>query len=261
MNERTADNVETAETEQANFGQLTPYRVWDSVTRWFHWINVLCILILAGIGVVILNANALGVNSDGKVTLKIIHAWTGYVFALNLLWRFIWGFVGNRYARWQAVLPLGRAYRSSLRTYVTGLRAGEAPAYRGHNPLGRLMIAFLFILLLLQMATGLVLAGTDLYFPPFGHEFAEWAAGAGEDHSKLEGLQPGVKEKLDPEGYAAMRKFREPFIAIHKLTFFTLLVAIVLHITAVVVAEVKEKNGLISAMFSGDKVFGKKPED
>ena len=76
--------------------QLVAYRVWDAPTRWFHWINVLCILILAGIGVVILNANALGVNSDGKVTLKIIHAWTGYVFALNLLWRFIWGFVGNK---------------------------------------------------------------------------------------------------------------------------------------------------------------------
>ncbi|MGK2914425.1 MAG: hypothetical protein ACSLE5_08220 [Porticoccaceae bacterium] len=69
-----------------------------------------------------------------------------------------------------------------------------------------------------------------MYYPPFGHEFAEWATAAGEDHSKLAGLKPGQKELLDPEGYAAMRKFRAPFIEIHELTFFALIGAIFLHI-------------------------------
>ena len=35
------------------------------------------------------------------------------------------------------------------------------PAYKGHNPVGRLMLALLFFLLGVQMITGLVLAGTD----------------------------------------------------------------------------------------------------
>jgi Ni/Fe-hydrogenase 1 B-type cytochrome subunit len=77
----------------------------------------------------------------------------------------------------------------------------------------------------------------------------------------LVGLQPGQKEMLDPEGYAPMREFRTPFMTIHKWAFCALLFAILLHIAAVVIAEIKEKNGLISAMVTGTKVFDKRPED
>jgi cytochrome b len=237
------------------------YPVWDRTTRWFHWINVLCVLGLAGVGTVILNDNALGMSGDGKSSLKILHAWIGYVFSLNLLWRMVWGFCGGHYARWRAILPGGKGYVGALKAYIHCVKAGDPPAYKGHNPLGRLMVALLFILLSTQMVTGLVLAGTDLYYPPFGHEFAEWATAAGEDHSKLVGLKPGKKELLDPEGYAAMRKFREPFVEIHELAFFALLGAIFLHIAAVVITEIRERSGLISGMFTGAKVFGKKPED
>ena len=66
---------------------------------------------------------------------------------------------------------------------------------------------------------------------------------------------------LDPEGYASMREFRAPFVEIHELSFFALMIAILLHIAAVVITEIKERNGIISAMFTGYKVFDKKPED
>lgn len=240
---------------------LKRYYVWDAGVRWFHWINVITVLGLIGVGTVILNANALGVSSDGKIDLKILHAWIGYVFTLNLLWRILWGFIGSPYARWSAVLPGGRGYVGRLKEWVAGAKSGQAPAYKGHNPAARLMLAFLFFLLGMQMITGLVLAGTDLYFPPFGHEFAEWATGAGEDHSMLVGLVPGAKEMLDPEGYAAMRRFREPFIAMHEIGLWLMLLAISGHVAAVVITEVKERDGLISAMFSGFKVFSKPPRD
>ncbi len=240
---------------------LQSHAVWDAGVRWFHWINVFCVLGLIGVGIVILNANALGVSSEGKVDLKILHAWLGYAFSLNLLWRIVWGFIGNPYSRWSAVLPGGRGYGAALREWIAGAKAGNPPAYKGHNPAARLMLAVLFFLLGTQMITGLVLAGTDLYFPPFGHEFAEWATGSGEDHAGLVGLVPGAKEMLDPEGYAAMRRFREPFIEIHEIGFWAMLVAIVLHIGAVVVSDIKEGNGLISAMFSGRKVFSEEPRE
>jgi Ni/Fe-hydrogenase 1 B-type cytochrome subunit len=240
---------------------LSVYPVWDKTTCWFHWINVLCILGLAGIGTVILNDDALGLSSTGKISLKVWHVWIGYIFTFNLLWRIIWGFCGGHYARWSAVLPGGKGYFASLKAYVSGWRAGNPPAYKGHNPLGRLMVALMFVLFSTQMATGLVLAGTDLYYPPFGHQFAIWATGAEDDPSKLVGLKPGDKDRLDPEGYAAMREFRAPFVEVHELSFFVLIFAIVLHIAAVVITEIKERSGLISAMFSGSKVFDRKPED
>ena len=247
--------------QQDNSQQRQAHQVWDRTTRIFHWLNVICVLLLIVIGVMILNANTLGVSAEGKVTLKILHAYAGYVFALNLLWRLIWGFIGGKYSRWKAILPGGKGYVKQSADYLAGFRKGDAPAYKGHNPLGRIMIAIMLFLLSAQMVTGLVLAGTDLYFPPFGHEFAEWATGAGEDHSMLVGLVPGNKEMLDPEGYAAMRAFRAPFIEIHEIAFYLLLIAIILHIVAVVVTEVRERSGLVSAMFSGIKYLDKKPED
>ncbi len=46
---------------------LKAYRVWDLPTRWFHWINVVCILGLAAIGTTLLYANELGVTKSGTV--------------------------------------------------------------------------------------------------------------------------------------------------------------------------------------------------
>lgn len=240
---------------------LRAYPVWDRTVRWFHWINVLCILGLAGLGLIILNAGTLGVSADGKVLLKTWHAYIGYLFALNLLWRIVWGCMGSHYARWSQIMPWGRGYFAGLRDYLRSVRSGDPPAYRGHNPLGRLMIGWLFLLLSAQMVTGLVLAGTDLYMPPFGHEFAEWATGAGEDHSQIQGLEPGDKSRLDPDSYAQMREFRSPFIEIHKIAFYLLMISIVLHVAAVVHAEVRDREGLVSAMFSGRKVLRKPPSD
>jgi len=70
--------------------KLQEYKVWDTTTRVFHWLNALCVLGLLAIGTIILNADALGVHNDGKVILKTTHVWIGYVFVLNLLWRLVW---------------------------------------------------------------------------------------------------------------------------------------------------------------------------
>ena len=97
--------------------------------------------------------------------------------------------------------------------------------------------------------------------PPLGHEVAEWVTGAGEDHSKLEGLEPGSKEKVDPEAYAQMREIRAPIITLHLIVFYSLLVVIFLHIIGVITGELTEKSGLTSAMFTGKKLFSKEPID
>ena len=240
---------------------LKYYSVWDRTTRWFHWINVICIIGLVGVGVVILNNKILGVSGDGKILLKTIHVYIGYIFVLNLIWRLIWGFIGNKYARWKAVLPVGNDYWGSVSKYLAGVKTGEPPQYLGHNPVAKLMVVFLFLLLSIQATTGLVLAGTDLYLPPFGHEIAEWVTGSGEEHDKIKNLKPGSKDDVDSEAYAQMRKLRKPFITTHVYSFYILLIAIALHIAAVVLTEVRENNGLVSAMFTGKKIASKEPVD
>ncbi|MDZ4730084.1 MAG: cytochrome b/b6 domain-containing protein, partial [Xanthomonadales bacterium] len=66
-------------TYESATAELKSYRVWDAPTRWFHWINVLSVLTLAGLGLMILNAGSFEIPSAGKILLKTLHVWTGYV--------------------------------------------------------------------------------------------------------------------------------------------------------------------------------------
>ena len=69
--------------------------------------------------------DALGFSASGKVLLKQVHVSIGYVLALNLVWRLIWAFLGNRYARWSAILPFGTSYCGRLRGYAHAFLSGE----------------------------------------------------------------------------------------------------------------------------------------
>jgi Ni/Fe-hydrogenase 1 B-type cytochrome subunit len=233
---------------------LKSYAVWDRTTRVFHWLNFLSILVLIAAGVVILNAKALGVPSAGKILLKTVHVYAGYVFVVNLAWRLVWAFIGGPFARWRALLPFGNGFGTALGAYVRG----EKTAYMGHSPLGRLSVTALLIVLSVQAVTGLVLAGTDIYFPPFGGWITAWIAAPGVDPASL---VPYAKDMLDPEAYQEMRAFRKPYIQTHYATFYVIIGLITVHIAAVVRSEVKLGGGLVSAMFTGKKTLASKPED
>ena len=234
------------------------YRAWDAPTRWFHWINVLAVIGLIATGVVVLNDDALGLSASGKILLKSIHVSFGYVMATNLLWRLVWAFFGNRYARWRSILPGGSGYLTVLRAYTASFLSGEPQQYVGHNPLARIGISLLFLLLVIQLATGIVIAGTDLFWPPFGHWFAQWVAAPGVDPTTV---QPGTPDLIDKASYQAMRAFRGPFVTVHEFAFYGLVVVIVLHLVAVVVTEVHEGGSITSAMFTGRKILTRRPPD
>jgi cytochrome b len=218
-----------------------------------------CVIGLALLGLAVLNEKSFGVSPDGKVLLKTLHVYVGYVFVANLLWRLLWAFIGGKFARWSQILPFGRNYVAELRNYLRGIRSGSGPHYLGHNPIGRMMISLLLLLLFTQAVTGLVLAGTDLYKPPFGGIIAEWVTGG--DSANRARLVPGSKEFVDQAAYDEMRAFRKPIVTTHEYLFYILLIAIALHVAGVVVTEVCERSGLVSAMISGEKVFHKTPVD
>ncbi len=238
--------------------ELKSYPVWDAPTRWFHWINALCVLALASVGFVILNAKALEVSNAGKLTLKAIHALIGYGLALNLLWRIVWAFFGNRYAKWRAILPGGRGYVRAVRGYVSAFLAGRPAQYLGHNPVARIGIAVLLLLLVIQVMTGVVLTGTDLFYPPLGYWIARWVAAPGVDPGALVPYAPDLYDKA---AYDEMRAFRKPFETVHLYGFYALITVVVLHVAAVVITEVREGGNIISAMFTGRKIISGRPAD
>ena len=101
------------------------YAAWDVPTRLFHWINALAVFGLLVTGLDILLDNLFHHSPSGKVTLKDFHVVFGYLMAANLVWRFVWAFVGNRYARWRSIVPGGPGYLMALRAYTASFLAGE----------------------------------------------------------------------------------------------------------------------------------------
>ena len=234
------------------------YQVWDGGVRWFHWINFVCVLGLGFIGLIILNGDFFQPSVQTKINLKVVHVWMGYVLALNLFWRIIWAFFGNHYARWAAILPGGRGYLAAVRSYIGSFIKGSPEFYIGHNPVGKIAIILLMLALIVQAVTGLVLAGTDVFYPPFGNYFAEWVAAPGVAAQDIVAYAP---ELYSEAAYQSMRAFRKPFIVVHLYNFYLLSALIVLHVIAVVIGEYKGEGDLVSAMFSGRKISDKRPKD
>lgn len=228
--------------------------VWSRKIRLFHWINVIAILLLVMIGVIILNSKVFGVTTDGKVILKTMHVLVGYIFATNLLFRLIIGFIGKSYERWHKTLPFYKGFKSELITFTKSKKI----AYKGHNPVGKLMVFALLSLMLIQTISGLVIAGTDIYYPPFGSYFAESIA---VDKDKVASIKPYSKANVDEEAYKAMRAIRKPFITAHVYAFYCLILLIPLHIFGVIVAERRERSALVSAMVNGYKYLPKRAKD
>jgi Ni/Fe-hydrogenase 1 B-type cytochrome subunit len=237
---------------------LKSYRVWDAPTRWFHWINALCVIGLAVVGLLILNGRALELANPGKVALKTVHTWIGYVFAVNLLLRIVWAFLGNRYARWRSMLPGGRGYLAAAWAYAAAFLTGHPQQYLGHNPVGRLSVSVMFLLIVVLAASGLVLSSTDLFYPPFGHWIAGWVAAPGVDPGTL---VPYAPQMYDKTAFESMRTFRKPFAVVHLYGSYVLLVIVALHVAGVIVTEIREGGNLISATFTGRKIIAGRPAD
>ncbi len=237
------------------------YPAWDLATRLFHWINAALVFTLIFLGIAIMNTGTFGITPEGKILLKTLHVYAGYAFVLNLLWRIIWGFAGNHYSRWGTMLPMGKGYLTDLKSYVKNLFTDHPVQYLGHNPAARLMIGIMYLMLILQGLSGLILAGTDLYMAPFGHEIKEYVTGAGEDHSKMANVEPGAKEGLDEAAYKDMRARRAPIVETHEVLFYLLSIAVILHLAGVAFTEIRERNAIVSAMITGKKFFRSRPVD
>ena len=237
---------------------LKEYKVWDAPTRIFHWVNFTTVLLLIFMGLMMLFKKDMGIESlDAKIALKTIHVLIGYVFVLNLAVRVVWAFLGNRFARWGSMLP-GKGFGTEVKGYLASIKAGEPKQYLGHNPLGRLAVAVLMASLLVMAATGLIRAGTDIYYPPFGSIAAEFVAAEGVDPATL---KPYDKTFVDAAKMKVLGSFKEPFGEVHIYTSYFLMFLILLHIFAVARAEITEGGSLVSAMISGRKTLSKEPED
>lgn len=127
-------------------------RVWDLPLRLFHW------LLVAAIALAFL-------SSEEGSPLSDWHIAAGWVAAVLIVFRLIWGVVGGEHSRWSDfVRP------SALATHFRELARFRPAPTLGHNPLGAVSV-----LVLLALAAGVIWTGASFGAAGEGlHETLAW---------------------------------------------------------------------------------------
>jgi len=136
--------------------------VWQIPVRLYHWINALVVVILAVTGYLIGNPPALQSASEASYgfwfgTVRFVHFAAAFVFFFNFLFRIYWGFVGNRFAKWDQFIPLKQSkWKEMFHVLCLDvLQFCKEPIKSiGHNSLAGLTYFLTFLAFLFQAATG-----------------------------------------------------------------------------------------------------------
>lgn len=214
---------------------MVAVKVWDWETRILHWINAALIIALMILALGNEALHDLGVQKSLRKEIWYYHVYVGYIFIFTFFLRLIWGFIGNRYARWTDINPFTREKLGyvvhKIKWYLGGFR-GDLPKYLGHDPLGSLFYISVFIIILLTIVTGVILAGAELHLSPWQGFFSGFA------HDTLEVIEEGAEE-------------------LHEFGFYFIVFFLFAHLGAIIVHELKERSGLLSSMVHGSKYFPK----
>ena len=191
--------------------ESTQIRVWDPLVRFFHWALVSAFAVAY-------------ITEDDFLT---VHSWAGYLILALLFIRFIWGFIGTRYARFSDFFYKPEEIIQFLKDTMR-LRARR---YLGHNPAGGAMVFLLMFSLLMVTISGVLLLGAEEQAGPLAHWFTQ------------------------PESFwaGALEEVHEFFAN------FTLFLVFI-HVAGVVVESLIHKENLVSAMVSGFKMKNSKSQ-
>ncbi|MBV7317089.1 cytochrome b/b6 domain-containing protein [Shewanella sp. NIFS-20-20] len=235
----------------------TEYKVWHLSVRIFHWLNVLLIFILSLLGLIMMFKAELGIEGlAAKVGLKQIHILIGYVFVLNLAIRLFAGFMLPGKNHWRALFKRNNA--NQIGPYLQGMKSETPPQYLGHNPLGRLAIIALYLLLIVMAGSGLFRAGTDIYYPPFGAAIQTYLAA---DDVAPSSIKPYDKTGVNPQKAELLAPIKSSIGKVHLYGAYILWLLLALHIAGAIRQDVTSQPGTISAMFSGKKYLASPPVD
>jgi Ni,Fe-hydrogenase I cytochrome b subunit len=212
-------------------GERVLVDVWDAPTRVLHWLNALLIITLMILMLGNEGMEAIGIKKPMREPVKELHAVIGHLFVVTFVLRIIWGFLGNRFARWGDIIPFRperwKAAAADLRWYFKGFK-GSPSRSKGHDPLASFFYTALFIVLVIQAATGLLMAGAEFDLLP-GKLFT-----GGLSKDQAHDLTEALEE-------------------VHELGMLFMFFFIAAHIIGLVAHEVAEKKGLFSSMIHGRK--------
>ncbi|MCW8329965.1 cytochrome b/b6 domain-containing protein [Photobacterium sp. SDRW27] len=183
----------------------TPTPIWDGFVRGYHWLQA---------------GSIVGLWYTGTEGLMDWHFAIAYLMLALLLSRLIWGVIGSETARFRHFIHSP----SAVLDYLRSLHGKNTPPaqHLGHNPAGGYMVLMFFVLLSVQLTTGLF-----------------------------------ANDDIISEGPLAMyvsSNTSSYMTYIHAINFNLLLAAIGVHLAAILLYLIKKEN-LIKPMLSGRKVI------
>ncbi|WP_404342971.1 cytochrome b/b6 domain-containing protein [Pseudoalteromonas mariniglutinosa] len=173
---------------------MSKVKVWDGFVRSFHWLLVIAI------------ATLYFSAEEGMLELHFV---AGFFTLALLATRLIWGLIGSKTAKLSSLLHSPVA---ALKSFT------QANHNAGHGAAGSYMVLAFFVLLLVQLVSGLMTSDDILTDGPL--------------------VQYVSSDTVDFAGW------------LHRLNFDILFYAIVLHIVAIVAYRIAGKN-LVKPMVTG----------
>jgi cytochrome b len=193
--------------------------VWDIGVRLFHW-SLVIVFIIAYL-------------SGGDVS--DIHIYTGYIILVLVIFRIIWGFIGTQHARFKDfIYP-----PCEITNHAKGLFRGKVKTYRGHNPLGGLMVLALLFTLIITIVSGLKVYAEEGYGPLSKSNTGYFISFANASNPDANNDEDSDEEEWWEE--------------VHEFFSNLMIVLIAFHILGVIVSSKIENENLIKAMITGYK--------
>lgn len=209
--------------------------IWELPVRMNHWTNVMCIVILCVTGFFIGTPVSFGQSTSDFTMgwIRFFHFAAAYLFAVSVICRVIWSFVGNKYSGWREFFPLataeGREKTVKMLRYYMFVDK-DVPETVGHNPLATSAYVALFGIYSLMILTGFAL-------------YAEHAPG-----SPLHRMLYPMYALFSNQGMRLT----------HHFSMWLIFGFIINHIYSAWLMDIKEHGAEISSMFSGYKFTVKK---
>ena len=233
------DATGTDESAVARAAAYKSVYVYEAPVRAWHWINALAIVVLAVTGYFIGSPlpSMPGEASANYLmgTIRFAHFAAGYVFAVALIGRVYWAFVGNHHAHELFTLPVfNRAYWHEVFTMMKwyAFLIPRPSRYVGHNPLARAAMFFGFLAMTLFMiVTGFALYGEGAQAGSWSHRlFTSWVIP----------LFGGNSQTVHTW---------------HHLGLWGMTIFVTLHVYAAIREDIMGRQSMVSTMISGYRTF------
>ena len=233
----SANNLGLADAHGEHVSARSTVYVYEAPVRLWHWVNVVCIVVLALSGYLIgsplpsLTGEASAHFMMGYI--RFAHFAAGYVLAVGFLLRFYWAFAGNIHARQMFYVPVWRPgwlgeVLHELKWYAFLVKYPKK--YIGHNPLAQLSMFFLFTV----TVTFMIFTGFALYSEGAGIE--SW-----------QGHWFGWVFHFLPNS--------QDVHTLHHLGMWVIVIFVIVHVYAAVREDIMSRQSIISSIVSGERQF------